>query len=149
MRSESHPERNTVWNVHALEWAQCSTTLSLFRLARHKSSHLDCGGLTSSQAESCILQEAPKPSGERGDEQPSWSHNFLSEGHGEGQFDPKLQPRPQQEAGQGPSLEFAEPEFQMFDYISQVCLASALIVSTSFKSVEQRSWAVPGQCFDY
>ena len=103
--------------VYTLVWAQVSITLRWCRSARNQSS------LASSKALLCILQEAPQSSGERGDEQPSWSQSFLSEGHGEGQFSSQLQRKPQEEAGQGPSLDFAEPELQMFDYISQVCPA--------------------------
>ena len=115
--SATHPLYVWLCNMHTLEWAQVSTTLRWCRLALNQPS------LASSKALLCILQEAPKSSGDRGDEQPSWSQNFLSEGHGEGQFSPQLQRKPQEEAGQGPSLEFAEPELQMFDYISQVCPA--------------------------
>ena len=104
--------------MYTVERAQVSITLRWCRLARNKSS------LASSKAVLHNLQEAPKSSGERGDEQPSWSQSFLSEGHGEGQFSSQLQRKPQEEAGQGPSLEFAEPELQMFDYISQVFDAS-------------------------
>lgn len=56
----------------------------------------------------------------RGDEQPSWSQSFLSDGHGDSQFDSQLQRKSQQEANAALSLDFAEPELQMFDYISQV-----------------------------
>ena len=69
------------------------------------------------------MQDVSKSGKERGDEQPSWSQNFLSEGHGEGQFggsQPQLQGQTQQESDLAPSLDFAEPELQMFDYISQV-----------------------------
>ena len=56
----------------------------------------------------------------RGDEQPAWSQNYLSEGHGDSQFDPQLQRKAQKEANAALNLDFAEPELQMFDYISQV-----------------------------
>ena len=65
----------------------------------------------------------------RGDEQPSWSQSFLSEGHGDRQADPTLQRKSQQEANAALNLDFAEPELQMFDYISQVqrgCLPCGL-----------------------
>ena len=80
------------------------------------------------------MQEESKLSQGRGDEQPSWSQNFLSEGHGDRQADPTLQRKSQQEANAALNLDFAEPELQMFDYISQVlhrCLACGLF-SVSF-----------------
>lgn len=69
------------------------------------------------------MQDVSRSGKEKGGEQPSWSQNFLSEGHGEGQFggsQPQLLGQTQQEADLAPSLDFAEPELQMFDYISQV-----------------------------
>ncbi len=67
-----------------------------------------------------MMQEESKMGKGRGDEQPSWSQNFLSEGHGDRQADPALQRKSQQEANAALNLDFAEPELQMFDYISQV-----------------------------
>ena len=66
------------------------------------------------------VQEESELGKGRGDEQPSWSQNFLSEGHGDRQADPTLQRKSQQEANAALNLDFAEPELQMFDYISQV-----------------------------
>ena len=69
------------------------------------------------------MQEESKSGRGRGDEQPTWSQNFLSEGHGDSQSGSQLQRKSQQEANAALNLEFAEPELQMFDYISQVQLS--------------------------
>ena len=67
-----------------------------------------------------MSQEESKSGKGRGDEQPTWSQNYLSEGQGDSQSASQLQRKSQQEANAALNLDFAEPELQMFDYISQV-----------------------------
>ena len=80
---------------------------------------LPLGKLQKQSAGSSTQEESTSGKG-RGDEQPSWSQNFLSEGHGDSQSGPQLQRKSQEGANRALDMDFAEPEVQMFDYISQV-----------------------------
>ena len=88
-------------------------------LSAASSQGLPLGKLQKQSACPSTQEESTSGKG-RGDEQPSWSQSFLSEGHGDSQSGPQLLRKSQEEAAKALDMDFAEPELQMFDYISQV-----------------------------